>query len=93
MINKAVEFARLVAMGVDPEQAEIIVDDPRYKPTPPKDIAYNAMLDALESISEVEDNGWYDGTATVNINYRKVERALALHRGATVVDYDDEDDE
>lgn len=40
--------------------------------------AFDAMRDALYSIHEVEDNGWDDGTATVNINYVKVEEALDL---------------
>jgi hypothetical protein len=40
--------------------------------------AFDAMRDALYSINEVDDNGWGDGTATVCIDYVKVEAALAL---------------
>ena len=40
--------------------------------------AFDAMRDALYSIHEVDDNGWGDGTATVNINYNKVQEALFL---------------
>ena len=46
--------------------------------TPEEAAAYKAMYEALTSIHEVDDNGWGDGTATVNIDYVKVQEALDL---------------
>jgi hypothetical protein len=44
--------------------------------TPEERAAYDAMLDALYSINEVDDMG--DGIATVNIDYAMVEKAFDL---------------
>lgn len=44
--------------------------------TPEERAAYDAMLDALYSIYEVDDLG--DGIATVNIDYELVTKALDL---------------
>lgn len=44
--------------------------------TPEEGAAFDAMLDALNTINEVDDMG--DGIATVNIDYAKVQKAYDL---------------
>ena len=44
--------------------------------TPEEGAAFDAMLDGLNTINEVDDMG--DGIATVNIDYAKVQKAYDL---------------